>query len=130
LEFARADHANAAVDADRELRGAEATYRSDIVTAEAWDQHVLGIPAAGWVPILAVGALVLLGILIWVIWLVKEAGTERRNAQLKIAQERANVEKYAEQTRLEAVKRGPCATCGALPMAQEITAAIEKGKKR
>jgi hypothetical protein len=130
LEFAREEHASAAVEADDELRRAEATYREDLAQAELWDQHVLGIPAAGWVPILIGFLVVLTGIMIWVIWLVSEARADRRRRQQDVDEKRVEAEQVVaverERTRQKVAERGACTTCGAQPLAGEDRARLEE----
>lgn len=87
------------------FESARETYDADMAYANMWNEHVLGIPAAGWVAITIVGAVmvtVLLGVGIY-FW-GRALGDRRRKAH-ELALER-------EKTVRKATERGPCPGCG------------------
>lgn len=84
---------------------AQVTYREDMVTAQEWNNHVLGIPASGWLAILSVGGLIVSLLLIWTIVLVNDARLDRRRKRHELALRQ-------EETRRLAATRGNCPGCG------------------
>lgn len=92
---------------------AQRTYRDDLAAAEEWNQHVLGVPASGWVAILIAAAIGLTIVLAFGIVSLHDSFEDRRRKAHGLALER-------EKTRQEIAKRGPCATCGTVPL-RELT---------
>lgn len=84
---------------------AKRTYDSDMAFANEWNDHVLGIPAAGWLAITVVVSVLGLVLLMWLTWLVARAIDRRRDDRRELALER-------ERTVRQATERGPCPGCG------------------
>ena len=86
------------------------SYDSDMATAQEWNNHVLGIPASGWVPILILACLMVAILLGTLIFYISQGRSEKR-AHLHAL----NLKR--EETLKAQATRGPCLTCGALPLA-------------
>jgi len=106
-----ADHERSVADLQRQLNDADATYHDKLATAQEWNQHVWGIPAAGWVTILSIVGVLVLALIGVIVYLVARAREERRNQRHQLALEH-------EKTLRVAAERGACPTCGAQPLTE------------
>lgn len=87
------------------FESARQTYDADMAYANMWNEHVLGIPAAGWVAIAIVGAVLAAVLLGFLAWLAGRALAGRRRDAHELAMAR-------ERTVQAATERGPCPGCG------------------
>jgi hypothetical protein len=113
-----ADHERAVRGHQEWLRSADATYRDDLAFAEEWNDHFMGIPAAGWVPILVFACLLATILLVVAGISVYTTFEDKRHKAHDLALDH-------EKTLRVAAERGGCHMCGALP----VTIADEKNKR-
>lgn len=106
-----AEHEHHVADLQRELSQVDATYREKLAFANEWNDHFMGIPSAGWIPLLVVAGLIVTGLLVWLTFMVIIAHTERRNQCHQLALEH-------EKTLRVAAERGACTVCGAQPLSE------------
>jgi hypothetical protein len=106
-----ADHERSVADLQRQLNDADAVYHDKLAIAQEWNEHVWGIPAAGWVTILSIVGVLALALVGVIVYLVARAREERRNQRHQLALER-------EKTLRVATERGVCPTCGAQPLTE------------
>lgn len=100
------------------LRDAGANYRDDLANAREWNDHFMGVPAAGWIPIL-IFACVLAAILLgFGGYRVFNAFADRRQKQYGLEVER-------EKTLRARVERGACPVCGTTPLSVADRARLE-----
>lgn len=104
-----AEHERHVADLQRELSTVDATYREKLAAANEWNDHFMGIPSAGWIPLLVVAGLIVTGLLVWLTYTIIIARTQRRNQQHQLALEH-------EKTLRVAAERGACTVCGAQPI--------------
>jgi hypothetical protein len=109
-----ASHARALGEAQEKLAQAQQGvdnvqrgYESDLASAKEWDVHMFGIPASGWMVLLIIGAVLAAVLLGWGIYLVRQAGDQRRilvNNREKRAHELALAKEKTRQAELAAQK--------------------------
>jgi hypothetical protein len=112
------------------IRSENARLPGDLVTANEWNSHWLGIPAAGWVLIFIItGVLVAIVLGVWAYFY-----NERRHLQQRRAHDLAVERERTEQKRLDALKerieRDNCQVCGAAPVPDTVIAEVEKRDAR
>lgn len=106
-------------DVERLHAVAETKYHDDIVFAQEWNTHVLGIPSSGWLAIIILSILSLLVLLIC-------AGVWVYNVQERRARDRRLRDQGDFQLEQARVERGNCQVCGA--SAVSATSVSERDK--
>lgn len=105
-------------DVERLHAEAETKYHDDIVFAQEWNTHVLGIPASGWMAILSLSILLTFVLLIC-------AGVWVYNVQERRAVHRRAREQDEHALNRVRIERGDCQVCGSNP---EIATAVRESK--
>lgn len=110
---------NTVHEAQDKIRSENAAFPGDMATAERWNTHVLGIPAAGWVAIVSiVGAILVIGLSVWATFAV-EARRQRRRLEYDLEVERTRTERKRVEAARVVAERGNCQVCGAAPVDEQ-----------
>ena len=142
LAVACASPADVQADHDRTLRGYQDTireaqgnvrhenvrFRGDMATAEDWNHHWLGIPAAGWVAIICVTAFVLMIVLTLCFVLTHERRVVRRRREYDLALERERTEQKRLDVLEDRVQRGNCQVCGGAPVPDSVIEEVNRDR--
>lgn len=121
-------------DQIRELQGnirhENQAFAGDVATAREWNQHFMGIPAAGWVAILILATIVVgIGVVVWMM-LAHDSRDVRRQREHELALEREKTERARIKAADEVIRRGNCQVCNAAPVPDTVIAEVEKRDAR
>lgn len=95
-------------DVEKRHAAVQAKYEADLAYAQEWNNHVLGIPASGWLTIIIFGSLLATGLLVAAgVWTYRTL-ERRANHRHQLAVEQ-------QKTRRAELERGRCTVCGADP---------------
>lgn len=137
-----ASPADVQADHDRTIRGyydsireaqdnvhdENARFRGDMATAQDWNHHMLGIPAAGWVAILISASVVFA--IVTIVWLVTAHDQRelRRKREHVLALEQQKTRQRQLDVLAERVQRGNCQVCGAAPVPDDVLKEVTRDR--